>query len=163
MHLWQLNKWKSFYQSIECRRGLRVRYEKGVDPELKKCIADFCQWIRREFDFPIRVVIYVKNTNLIKAADGEMVVGTFLGPFDRTLEPYIRVAMGDYDSLVKELGSFNAVACELECIAHELSHYFQWINGLKLTPKGEERQASYYANAIVLEYIEISNISGKLG
>lgn len=157
MHLWQLSKWKSFYKSIESRKGLRVRYEKGVDPELKNCIANFCKWIRQEFDFPIRVVIYVKNSNQIKAADGDLVFGTFFRPYDRSVEPYIRVAVGDYNTLLEESGSFNALATELECIAHELSHYFQWINNLKLTPIGEERQASYYARAIVLEYIEINN------
>ena len=79
-HLWQRNNWRSYYEGIECRKGLRVRYEKGIDPTLKHCMAEFVKWIRREFDFPIRVVIYVKSAERIKAVDGEMVWGTFFGP-----------------------------------------------------------------------------------
>ena len=39
-------------------------------------------------------------------------------------------------------------------IAHELTHYFQWINALKLTPIGQERQATKYARYILDEYAE---------
>lgn len=161
MHLWQRENWKAFYDGIECRTGLRLRYEKGIDPTLRSCIADFCRWIRREFDFPIRVVIYVKNTEQIRAKDGELVAGTFFEPFDRSVEPYIRVAVGDYSKLSAEWGSFNAAATELECIAHELSHYYQWLNDIKLTPSGQERQASYYAGGIVTEYIEENEICSE--
>lgn len=39
-------------------------------------------------------------------------------------------------------------------MAHELTHYFQWINALKLTPIGRERQANAYARYITDEYAE---------
>lgn len=37
-------------------------------------------------------------------------------------------------------------------IAHELTHYYQWINGLQYTEVGEERQAKRYATKIVENY-----------
>lgn len=39
-------------------------------------------------------------------------------------------------------------------IAHELTHYYQWLNGVELTPIGEERQASRYASLILKKYAE---------
>lgn len=47
-----------------------------------------------------------------------------------------------------------ALAATLSTIAHELTHYFQWINSLQLTPIGEERQAARYAGYILDEYAE---------
>lgn len=104
MHLWQLNKWRKFYSGVECRQGLRLRFDKGVDPELRLAILKFANWVRREFDFPIRVVAYIRSTEYIKAKDGDLVSGTFWGPYDRTEEPCIRVAAGDFYKLTKKMG-----------------------------------------------------------
>ncbi len=157
MHLWQLNKWRKFYSGTECRRGLRLRFDKGVDPELRLAILKFANWVRREFDFPIRVVAYIRSTEYIKARDGDLVSGTFWGPYDRTEEPCIRVAAGDFHKLVEKWGKDNAFTAMLQRLAHELSHYYQWLNDLKLTPIGEERQANSYEYAIVYEYAEEIN------
>ncbi|MCL2670548.1 MAG: hypothetical protein FWF10_00740 [Clostridiales bacterium] len=46
------------------------------------------------------------------------------------------------------------MASYLFSLAHELTHYFQWINGIQLTEIGEERQATCYANWILDEYAE---------
>lgn len=153
-HLWQLNKWRTFYSGLDCRTGLRLRFDKGVDEELRQIILDFAKWVRREFDFPIRVVAYIKASEYIRAKDGEMVSATFFWLDDRTLEPYIRVAAGDYYKNAKKWGKEEAIAATLRSLAHELSHYYQWLNDLKLTPMGEERQANSYAYAIVEEYKE---------
>lgn len=154
MHLWQLNKWKAFYDGIECRKGFRIRCDKEVDEELKQVILDFGKWVRREFDFPIRVVAYIRSTEYIKAMNGELVSATFSWLYDRTLEPYIRLAAGDFCKLTEKWGKDEAIAATLRSLAHELSHYYQWLNDLKLTPIGEERQATSYAYAIVEEYKE---------
>ncbi|MCE0554415.1 hypothetical protein LQK80_24240 [Bacillus thuringiensis] len=39
-------------------------------------------------------------------------------------------------------------------IAHELTHYFQWINDIRLTRIGYERQATAYSGYIIDEYKE---------
>ena len=55
---------------------------------------------------------------------------------DYTVEPYIRVAAGDYLDLCDKWGKDSALTAILLTIGHELTHYFQWINALELTPIG---------------------------
>ena len=154
MHLWQLSAWEKYYLNESVRRGFRIRYDSYIDVEVKECIAKFCSWIREEFYFPIRVVMYVKGTQYIVARDGEKVSATFLAPYDHFQEPHIRLSVGDYEKLLLKRGKNNALLSILNSIAHELSHYFQWINDVNLTDIGIERQASVYAYGIVTEYIE---------
>ena len=54
----------------------------------------------------------------------------------------------------REYGKENAPASILLSAAHELTHYFQWINGIQLTELGYERQAKRYAELILDEYAE---------
>ena len=70
------------------------------------------------------------------------------------LEPYIRIATGDYLVLCEKWGEDNARIEILKSIAHELSHYFQWVNQLQLTEIGEERQAKKYDRLIIDQYLE---------
>ena len=97
----------------------------------------------------------MKGKKYIKAMDGEMVYGTFFQPYNKTYEPYIRVATGSYTDNSIALGRDDALALILETIAHELTHYFQWINDINLTEIGYERQASSYANYILDEYANV--------
>ncbi|MGW6190272.1 hypothetical protein ACWFRC_05890 [Bacillus cereus] len=156
MHIWTLTNWEEYYNLEEesHRTGLRLKFDKDVDPEVRRAIKEFCKWLRREYFFPIRVPIYVKTLYKIKAMDGELVYGTFFGPFDRNVEPYIRISTGDYYDTVQKNGKDNALGCYLVTIAHELTHYFQWINDIKLTRIGYERQATAYSGYIIDEYKE---------
>ena len=99
----------------------------------------------------MRVPIYFKNREFIRAADGDKCSAIFSGPYNHSEEPYIRIAIGDYKKRVDSWGMDFAVANILLDIPHELTHYFQWINDIRLTEIGEERQATVYARAI-LEY-----------
>ena len=100
-------------------------------------------------------MVYIKNSFKITAMDGDKVVGTFWRIEDNyTIEPYIRVAAGDYKDLCSKWGKDNALTAILVTMAHELTHYFQWINSLHLTLIGEERQATKYARYILDEYAE---------
>lgn len=152
MHLWELEKWKKTYANANVRRGLRVRYESNVDEEVKAAIRRFLLWIRWQYDFPMRVQMYVKASESIRAQDGTYVNGTFFGPFDPFAEPYIKIATGDFHKDMLERGRDNALATILGTVAHELSHYYQWINGLKKTERSEEYQATYYSNLMLEEY-----------
>ena len=154
MHIWTIEKWRKFYDSQDIRHGLRLRFDQDVDNEVKRACKEFCQWMRSEYYFPIRVSVYLKSSHKIKAQDGELVYGTFFGPFDRYEEPYIRVSTGDYKELMHKSGKDNALAAILVSIAHELTHYFQWVNDIQLTEIGVERQANAYANFIIEEYAE---------
>ena len=99
----------------------------------------------------MRVPIYFKNREFIRAADGDKCSAIFSGPYNHSEEPYIRIAIGDYKKRVESWGKDFAVANTLLDIAHELTHYFQWVNDIRLTEIGEERQATVYARDI-LEY-----------
>ena len=82
--------------------------------------------------------------------DGDLVYGTFWSmEDDYTVEPYIRVAAGDYLDLCEKWGKDSALTAILLTIGHELTHYFQWINALELTPIGMERQATKYSKICV--------------
>lgn len=153
MHIWTINNWeKNLQDDVSRRTGIRFRYGKDVHPEVKRAFSQFAAWLRTEYYFPLRVVIYVKGTKFIRTKDGENVVGSFFEPFSYLDEPYIRIATGDYDELTDSLGVDNALASILLTLAHELTHYYQWINNIPLTPAGRERQASRYANYIIDEY-----------
>ena len=157
MDIWKSKKWEGYYKNHPCRNGLRLRYDKNIYPDVKQAIKDFAIWLRCEYVFPIRVPIYVKASERIKTKDGDLVCGLFFRPFDRNTEPYIRISTGDYPKLLKSRGKYNALFNILWTIAHELSHYFQWVNNLELSLKGEERQATYFANRIIKKYAERDN------
>ena len=76
----------------------------------------------------------------IEATDGDYVSALFVEPFMGPEYPHIYIAVGDYDVQKKEAGQDNALGGILRSVAHELTHYYQWLNGL---------QARYYADVIV--------------
>ena len=156
MHIWTITTWEKYYDlsNPKHRKGLRTRFEKGIDPEVRAACLRFCVWLRAEYFFPIRIPIYFKQAERIRAMDGEMVCATFFEPINKHDEPYARVATGDYQQLKEEMGRDDALASVLLSVAHELTHYFQWINDVKLTTIGEERQASRYARIILDEYAD---------
>ena len=92
------------------RSGLRVRYEQGVNSRVRQACLNFAIWLRINKKFPIRCVVYIKKDYQIKTLDTkEMVSATFFAPYDKDVEPYIRVATGDYEELVSERGEEDAV------------------------------------------------------
>ncbi len=153
MNLWKCKNWVNIIDANRVRTGVRLRFDKDVDNEVRRSCKEFLNWIRNQYYFPIRVPIYIKSANLIKALDGDMVSATFFEPYDYNVEPYIRIGVGDYDTDTKK-GKDNALAGVLHSIAHELSHYYQWINGIQLTESSYERQATYYSQLILDEYAE---------
>lgn len=156
MHIWYLEDWKKNIDltAENHRCGLRLRFDANIDSSVRIFCKKFAKWLRREFFFPIRVSVYVKSEYRIKARDGEYVVGTFFRPADYSTEPYIRLAAGDYQELREKRGEEQAMWAILRSFAHELTHYFQHINGLSLTRIGEERQATLYSDYILWDYDE---------
>ena len=154
MFLWDRTDWTEFYGNADVRRGLRVRYEHGIDTDLKESIKRFILWIRRNYYFPFRVVIYIKSSEFITAKDGDLVSGTFFEPYYRTDEPYIRVAAGDHAKNLIRWGRDDAIAATLRTIAHELTHYYQWINGVDKLIRNLELQAYICSSIIIRKYAE---------
>ena len=144
------------------RKGVRLRFDKNVHIDVRKSCIQFVRWLKTEYIFPMRVVIYFKGSEKVKSILGESASATFWGPYDTRREPHIKIAVGDYEELLKECGRDNALAAILCSIAHELSHYFQWLKNhnewskaSEKTKKLQERQAIYYAREIVLDYAEV--------
>lgn len=136
------------------RTGLRLRFESGTDAVLRGTFLRFSRWLRKEYEFPIRVLVYIKNRDFIVAADGDHVAGMFFAPYDKTQEPYVKIAVGDYVR-EREKRNHRELAYDFcSLLAHELTHYYQWLQGNSLTARGEEWQASFYAKQVVYEYIE---------
>lgn len=114
---------------IQIRRsGIRLKIDQEVDPEVRRAIKEFARWLRKQMDFPIRVPIYIKKDYQIKTKSRELVSAIFFEPFSKDVEPYIKVASGEYEELKEEGGQDNALSSILASIAHELAHYFQWIH-----------------------------------
>lgn len=112
----------------EPRSGLRLRTMPGVNPEVKRSCIEFAKWLRKNMDFPIRIVIYLKKDYQVKnITSKELVSAIFFAPNDKKVEPYIKIATGDYQKLLEEIGKDNALASILNSIAHELIHYQQWL------------------------------------
>ena len=153
MDIWKSEVWKDKYKDHNVRKGLRLKFDRGIDEKLKTGFKEYCRWLRSEYTFPIRVPVYVKNFKKIKAMDGEYVFGTFLGPFNFLEEPYVRVAAGDFKESFEEMGE-QAVYQYLCTLTHELTHYFQWLNNSELTQIGKERQATITADRIVQRYVD---------
>lgn len=156
MHIWTIDNWVDVlnYENTDYRTGVRLVFDKGVNSELRSVCKSFAAWMRKEYFFPVRVPIYFKNKNRLKCLDGDLASGTFFEPDSYTDEPYIRIAVGDYLELCQKYGTQKALLSILKTVSHELTHYYQWINGLKLTPIGKERQATLYSSYIVSEYME---------
>ena len=72
---------------------------------------------------------------------GDRVSASFFAPYDRNVEPFIRVATGDYLRLKKERGRDNALAACLNSLAHEFVHYQQWVATGEISERGVIRRA----------------------
>ncbi|MGN0618863.1 MAG: hypothetical protein ACI4J7_07560 [Ruminiclostridium sp.] len=155
MNPWNNNNWKQIYSNESIHRsGLRFRYDNNIDSTLKAFLKKFAVWLRCNYTFPVRVNVYIKNVSYIKAKDGDYVPATFLGPYNKLEEPYIKVSAGDYSDIAHSKGVYCALCSVAASVAHELTHYYQWLNNIELSEKQEERQAEYYSKKIVYQYLD---------
>lgn len=104
------------------RGGIRLRFDPGVDPEVRRALMQFVRWLQTQYAFPVRVPVYVRAAERLLCRDGDLACGTFLGPSDPEQEPYIRLAVGDYLQLLAAWGQDSALASILRSLAHELTH-----------------------------------------
>ena len=152
MNPWKSKNFKKTYDNKNIRTGIALRFEKGVHNDIKSLFTDFTKWLRKNYCFPIRVVVYVKETETIKLINGNTAWGSFRY-FDTFDEPYIRIPTGDYLDRAKIDGEENAAYTILTSFVHELTHYFQWVNQFEQSDKSSERQANYYRNKIIDLYL----------
>ena len=150
--IWDCDDWKDYYLDKNPRKGIRLDFEQGVNDDVKKAIKEIVAWIRKKYVFPIRVRIYIKKATFVKSKDGEMVPDIFGWMYDRDDEPYISIATGDYCYLLQTMSRDDALATILLSLLIELTHYFQWLNGLSMSDPYLYRQALVCAKKISNDY-----------
>ena len=122
------------------RKGLRIRGQRG-HPIVHASLKRFARWLRQEYSFPIRVPVYLNNHRSFITIEDKKASASFFAPYDRNVEPYIRIATGDFDDLVSELGKNNVLASYICSLAHEILHYQQWISNGYTSERGIVRKA----------------------
>ena len=150
MNVWNSIEWQLNLNSSnsDIRSGLYLKIDKEVHDEVRRACKEFAAWARTHYEFPIRLIIYIRDTYRIQAKDGDMVCGTFFWTNNRTDEPYIRLAVGDYEELLNEEGQDNALASILYTFIHEITHYFQWLNDVKQSDEILEENAEIDSNEV---------------
>ena len=123
------------------RKGLVIRGQRG-NPVARRALIRFARWARREFEFPIRVPVYLSNAQTVRFFNGERVSAKFIWGLSRREEPYISVATGDYPQLRRERGRYNALATTVHSLCHEILHYQQWWAREEMTERGIEVRAT---------------------
>lgn len=150
MNTWKLDKWKG---TTFTETGVKLRFESSVDSEVKRALTELTAWLKKEYIFPAKVIVYVKSAEKIRAMNGEMVFGTCFRPGDMSKFPHIKLATGDYPELLAECGKDNALAAILNCYLRMLTNYFQWVNELdELTEEEEDRDAGRCAGIVMRRY-----------
>ena len=144
------------------KNGLVLRFDKNVDPEVRRCVKAFCRWLRQMFSFPLRITVYIRETAYVQLRTGEPTSANVWGPYKADAYPYAAVAAGDYRPALQGKEKDDRLASILQSVGHELSHYYQWITDPHWLEKQdaaairrEERQAVYYARQIVDYYANI--------
>ena len=138
--------YKEKYQDSK-KRGLRLRFEKSVDLDIRNQCISFCQWLRKNYYFPIRIYIYLyDNIYFInKVERGGKTCGLFFDGNELTKKlPRIWIA-------VRQKAGIEGV---LLTIAHELTHYYQWyfLETEERSSRSLEIEANRWAYFLLQEY-----------
>ncbi len=148
MNLWQ-NFEKNKNQPFENQK-IVFHYEDGIDDELKKLCCSFAEWLRRNYAFPVRINIYILNCEKIRLRNGQMAYGSFRWYPKKT--PVIKIPSAVEKRLLNEYTIEEIYEQILSSLVHELTHYYQWVLGLKQSNAVSERQANYYRYRIIEKY-----------
>ena len=67
-HIWTIENWEQNIDFMEegHRTGFRLRFDSGIDPEVRRACKEFAAFLRKEYFFPLRVVAYIKNKKKIE-------------------------------------------------------------------------------------------------
>jgi len=115
--------------------GLRIR---GHDAprDVRDAIVRFAQWLRLSHAFPVRCPVYLSSRPELTTMHGDTASACFFAPWEPDEEPYVRIATGDYRDLRKTRSRDDALVAYLHSLAHELVHYWQWIETGLITERG---------------------------
>lgn len=109
------------------RSGLRI-HKNEVENDISDAFKLFAKWLRVNFDFPIRLPVYLSKKDKVTGRNGEKHISIFFAPYDNKVEPYLSIATGDYLSLVEEDGKQNAIFSLLHSLAIGVVKYQKWLD-----------------------------------
>ena len=113
----------------------------------------YARWLRTQVEFPVRVPVYLLPGEFVRSSKGELWSASIFLPWDRSEEPYIKIATGDYPKLKRLWGRDNALAAYLHSLSHEVVHYRQWVE----TGGFSERGVVVRAGKMVERYSQTVN------
>jgi len=125
---------------VQSRTGLRIRGHRG-NPVVRQALIRYARWLRENYEFPIRVPAYLLPGEFVKTMDGKKCSASFFAPDDPSVEPYIRIATGDFAKLAADVGRDNALASFIISMSHEIIHYRQWVETGDIWERGVSRRA----------------------
>ena len=132
--------------SGQARQGLRIRGDRG-HPVVRRALVRYARWLRLRVEFPIRVPVYLSPQTKVTTIHGNAVSASFFAPWDATVEPYIRIATGDYASLRATRGRNDALAAYIVSLSHEVIHYRQWVETGETRERGVAQKATWMLRA----------------
>lgn len=148
MIFWIEKQFKNEYLNSAKENGIRCVFSTGFDELTKKEIKQFIEFIRSNYYFPIRIKITFSNEPyFVSDVDGHKYYGIFYdGDEDKKIYPKIYIAGKQTEK--------NPIDDILFCIAHELTHYYQWyfIEDIKRTDRSLEIEANKWAKYILYRY-----------
>ena len=133
--------------------GIYTRFQKSVNPFLRKEIIKYVRWLRGNYDFPKKVIIYVSDKEYLRnSKTKELTSAIFFAPYFLDDNPHIKIAKGDFCEREDLEQKYAEVYNVLNSISHEIQHYYQWIDQIPF----DEDDAEYGAEELTWEYIEYS-------
>jgi hypothetical protein len=144
------------------KSGLFFRFDPFVQPQVKQCILSFGKWLRKNTEFPKKMIVYIKNNTVLQSTSGAS-QGIFYAPYDKNRYPHIKIAVGDFEQEVSRYGSASVLKSNLNTIAHEIVHYQQWIQNTpfkerEAISKGENLLNQFIRDEIMLINDRIENL-----
>lgn len=135
--------------STPYKDGLTFKFDSEISAHLKKAIVQFRNFIKKEFDFPIKVNIHITHKEL------EDSYGYFQYPKSLFKYPRIVVSTNSYEQLKKEMSLFDSDLNILRTLAHEIGHYQDYISdNIILDEKMSEKIAYKYEDELIQKFID---------
>ncbi|WP_431685640.1 hypothetical protein [Hahella sp. NBU794] len=135
------------------RQGLRIKASK-IDPAIRSAFTKFAKWLRQRYSFPVRVPVYLHDKEFVISKNKESCVSIFFAPYSNDVEPYIKIAVGDYSVLLSEHGRDEALFTLLYSMSVEVLKYQKWLvdnNGL------DSYDATDDATELLSEYVTFND------
>ena len=133
-------------------QAISFHYDKGLDPELRRKYMLFATWLRKNYCFPVRVHVYILNTEKVRLLKGTLAYGSFRWFQKRS--PRIKVPSKVEEELLMDYSLNEIHYMIMSSLVHELTHYYQWTSGLEQSNATSERQAHYYRYRILDQFCE---------